>query len=115
MLINSIELPDMLKISGKKPWQISHLLDTLDLWRFGDYKHYISLSLLASVFDIPSPKDDIDGSMIHDVYWTEKDLSRIVKYCEKDVATVAMLLLRLNGMHQEDKFEIISKTRFKSK
>ena len=112
MLINGMELPDLLKISGKKPWQINHLLDILDLWRFGDYKHYISLSLLASVFNIPSPKGDMDGSMIHDVFWKEKDFKRIVHYCEKDVGTVAQLLLRLNGMHKVGEYEVISKTRF---
>lgn len=102
MLINRVDLPDLLKLSGKRPWQIKHVLDTLDLWRFGDFKHYTSLDLLASVFEIPSPKDDIDGSMVHEVYWKDKDLARIVKYCEKDVFVVAKLLLRLNGMHDEE-------------
>jgi len=112
MLINKVELPKLLKLSGKKPWQISHVLDTLDLWRFGDFKHYISLDLLASNFGIPSPKDDIDGSMVHDVYWKEKDLPRIVKYCEKDVFVVSQLLLRLNGMHDTGEIEFVSTTKY---
>ncbi|MDP2339190.1 MAG: 3'-5' exonuclease, partial [Bacteroidota bacterium] len=86
MLINSIEIPVQLRIHGKKPWEILHL-DTMDLWKFGDYKNYTSLNLLAAVFNIPSPKDDIDGSMVQRVYWEEKDLERIRIYCEKDVIT----------------------------
>lgn len=92
ILINGLKLPDPLKINGKKPWEIPHL-DTLDLWRFGDYKNYTSLALLASVFNIPSPKDDINGADIWKVYWKDNDLERIVKYCQKDVLTVAQLLI----------------------
>ena len=91
ILINGLKLPEPLKTNGKKPWEIPHL-DTLDLWRFGDYKNYSSLELLAFVFNIPSPKDDIKGSDIWSVYWQEKDLDRIVTYCQKDVLTVAQLL-----------------------
>ncbi len=91
ILINGLKLPDPLKTNGKKPWEIPHL-DTLDLWRFGDYKNYSSLELLASVFNIPTPKDDINGSDIWSVYWKENDLERIVTYCQKDVLTVAQLL-----------------------
>jgi DNA polymerase elongation subunit (family B) len=96
MLVNKIKLPKLLNIAGKKPWEVKHL-DTLELWKFGDYKHYTSLNLLAAIFDIPSPKDDIDGSMIHAVYWKEKDLDRIKKYCEKDVVTIAQLMLSYKG------------------
>jgi len=96
MLVNKIKLPKILNIAGKKPWEVKHL-DTLELWKFGDYKHYTSLNLLAAIFDIPSPKDDIDGSMIHAVYWKEKDLDRIKKYCEKDVVTIAQLMLSYKG------------------
>jgi len=96
MLVNKIKLPKLLNIAGKKPWEVKHL-DTLELWKFGDYKHYTSLNLLAAIFDIPSPKDDIDGSMIHSVYWKEKDLERIKKYCEKDVVTIAQLILSYKG------------------
>jgi DNA polymerase elongation subunit (family B) len=97
MLINSIELPKVLDVGGKKPWEVP-FLDTMELWRFGDYKNYTSLNLLATLFDIPSPKDDIDGSMVADVYYNQNDIERIVKYCEKDTFTVACLYLRLKGI-----------------
>jgi len=97
MLVNSIELPDILDMGGKKPWEIRHL-DTMELWKFGDYKHYTSLDLLTAIFDIPTPKDDIDGSQVGHVYWEEKDLERIVTYCQKDTLTVAQLLRRYMGM-----------------
>ena len=96
MLINSVKLPKALNISGKKPWEINHL-DTMELWKFGDYKNYTSLNLLAGIFDIPTPKDDMDGSDVARVYWEEKNLKRIVTYCQKDVLTVAQLLLRFMG------------------
>jgi len=80
----------------KKPWEIRHI-DTLELWKFGDYKNFTSLSLLADLFNIPTSKDDIDGSMVCEVYYKEKDLQRIVKYCEKDVLCVANLVLKLMG------------------
>jgi uncharacterized protein YprB with RNaseH-like and TPR domain len=96
MLINGIALPSVLDVAGKKPWEVS-FLDTMELWRFGDYKSYTSLKLLTHIFDIPSPKDDIDGSQVASVYWQEKDLSRIVRYCEKDVLAIAQLLFRYRG------------------
>ncbi len=96
MLINGIELPKLLQIQHKKPWEIPHL-DTLDLWRFGDYKHYTSLDLLCDIFDIPTPKSDIDGSEVAKVYWQEKNLERIVKYCEADVVALTQLYLRMQG------------------
>ena len=96
MLVNSIVLPDILDIAGKKPWEVS-FLDTMELWRFGDYKNYTSLKVLTHIFGIPSPKDDIDGSQVASVYWQEKDLPRIVRYCEKDVLAIAQLLLRYKG------------------
>ncbi len=94
MLINQIELPRTLDISGKKPWETKHLLDTLEMWKFGDYKNYTSLKLLAACFGFPSPKDDIDGSEVGRVYWEEKDLDRIARYCEKDTLAVVQLLLK---------------------
>ncbi len=94
MIVNQLPLPRSLNIAGKKPWETKHLLDTLELWKFGDYKHYTSLDLLTNVFGIPSPKDDIDGSEVGDVYWNEKDLDRIAEYCEKDVLAVVQLLLK---------------------
>lgn len=96
MLINGIKLPYKLDLFGKKPWEIPHL-DTMELWKFGDYKHYTSLKLMANVLGIPSPKDDMDGSMVRDVFYKENDLDRIVTYCELDVVTTAQVLLRLRG------------------
>jgi len=96
MLINGLKLPKLLDIAGKKPWEINHL-DTMELWRFGDYKNYTSIKLLAALFDIPTPKDDIDGSQVAGVYYQEKNLERIKIYCQKDTLTVAQLLLRYKG------------------
>ena len=94
MIINSIRIPDLLDNAGKKPWEVK-LLDTMELWKFGDYKSYTSLDLLSAILGIPSPKDDIDGSMVADIYWNDHDLKRIVKYCEKDVLAVAQVFLRM--------------------
>jgi hypothetical protein len=96
MLINGIKLPAVLDVAGKKPWEVN-FLDTMELWKFGDYKHFTSLNLLSHIFNIPSPKGDIDGSMVADVYWKESDIDRIVRYCERDVITVARLFLRFKG------------------
>jgi DNA polymerase elongation subunit (family B) len=98
MVINQIRFPPMLDISGKKPWQTSHIMDTMDMWRFGDYKNYTSLSLLAAVLDIASPKDDIDGSMVSHVFWQEEDIDRIVQYCQKDVVTVIQIMMKFAGL-----------------
>ena len=95
MVINGIEIPEALKIAGRKPWEVRHL-DTLEFWKFGDYKNYTSLKLLAKVLGISSPKDDIDGSQVNSVYWKEKDLDRIVTYCQKDVVTLTQVLLRFH-------------------
>ncbi len=96
MIINQLAIPAMLHIAGKKPWEVNHL-DTMDLWKFGDFKSYTSLNLLAHALGVPTPKDDIDGSMVWEVYWKQKDLGRIVTYCQKDVATVAQIFLRMNA------------------
>jgi uncharacterized protein YprB with RNaseH-like and TPR domain len=96
-LVHGLELPPVLQLQGKKPWEIPHI-DTLQLWKFGDYKNYTSLELLAQLFGIPTPKDDIDGSMVGRVYWEEQDLDRITQYCRKDVITTGKVFLRLNGM-----------------
>lgn len=96
MLINGLSLPPSLCFANKKPWEIP-LLDTMDYWKFGDYKSYTSLKLLTEVFSIPTPKDDIDGSMVAKVYYEENNLSRITKYCEKDVVATVQVWLRLNG------------------
>lgn len=93
MIINGIALPNKLNLFGKKPWEVNHL-DTLELWKFGDYKHFTSLKLLTKVLGIPSPKDDIDGSEVAHVYYVENDIDRIITYCEKDVIAVAQIFLR---------------------
>jgi uncharacterized protein YprB with RNaseH-like and TPR domain len=95
MVINGIAIPEALKIAGRKPWEVRHL-DTMEFWKFGDYKNYTSLKLLAKVLGVPSPKDDIDGSQVNAVYWIEKDLERIVSYCQKDVTTLTQVLLRFH-------------------
>lgn len=96
MIIHQIELPEKLNLFGKKPWEIPHI-DTMELWKFGDYKHFSSLKLLTTILGIPSPKDDIDGSEVGAVFYKEKNIKRIVKYCEKDTVAVAQLLLRFNN------------------
>lgn len=96
MIIQNIPLPDKLNLFGKKPWEIPHL-DTMDLWKFGDYKHFTSLKLLTHVLGIPTPKDDISGDKVRQVYYEENDLDRIITYCEKDTIAVAQLLLKLQN------------------
>ena len=96
MLIHGMTIPSMLNLAGKKPWEIPHI-DTMELWKFGEYKSFVSLNLLAHALGIPTPKDDIDGSQVGEIYWTQRDLPRIVTYCQKDVATVAQVYLRMNG------------------
>tara|TARA_R110001592_G_scaffold307299_2_gene580953 strand:+ start:499288 stop:499989 length:702 start_codon:yes stop_codon:yes gene_type:complete len=94
MLINGVDLPPQLNVAGKKPWETA-FIDTLDMWKFGDYKHYTSLDLLAHVFGIPSPKDDISGADVAHVYYEENDLDRIVTYCEKDIKTLTKVYMKL--------------------
>ncbi len=96
ILINGLRLPKALDVAGSKPWEVP-FLDTMELWKFGDYKHFCSLDLLTTIFDIPSPKDDIDGSRVASVYYNDGDIGRIVSYCEKDALAVAQLLLRYRG------------------
>jgi len=101
MVINNIALPSCLQLSGKKPWEISHI-DTMELWKFGDNKNFTSLSLLAQVLGIPSPKSDMDGSQVSSVYWQQKDIDRISTYCVRDVLTTAKVYLRLRGINDID-------------
>lgn len=96
MLVNSIQLPFIFDTAGRRPWEVRHI-DTLELWKFGDHKHYTSLDLLASLFNIESPKSDIDGSLVSSVYWQDKNIARITEYCRKDVITLAQLMLRFKG------------------
>lgn len=106
MIINQIALPEKLNLFGKKPWEIAHL-DTLEMWKFGDYKHYTSLKLLTLILNIPSPKDDISGSEVCGVYYKDKDIVRIATYCEKDTIAVAQLLLRFNNEPLIDELNIV--------
>lgn len=108
ILINGLKLPKLLDIAGKKPWEVNHL-DTMELWRFGDHKNYTSIKLLAALFGIPTPKDDIDGSQVARVYWEENDLERIKTYCQKDTLTVAQLLLKYKGKNliKEENIEFV--------
>ncbi|MCB9294812.1 MAG: 3'-5' exonuclease [Lewinellaceae bacterium] len=98
MVVHQLPLPVPFNISGKKPWETNHILDTMDMWKFGDRKHYTSLKLLAAVLGFPSPKDDIDGSDVGRVYWEDKDLERLALYCEKDVLATIQLYLRYKYM-----------------
>ena len=106
MIIHQIALPEKLNLFGKKPWEIPHL-DTMELWKFGDYKHFTSLKLLTSILKIPSPKDDISGSEVGEVYYKEENIDRIVRYCEKDTVAVAQLLLRFNNEPLIEEMDII--------
>jgi DNA polymerase elongation subunit (family B) len=106
LLIQGLPIPGILNLQGKKPWEVSHL-DTMELWKFGDYKAYTSLDLLAAVFDIPTPKDDISGADVGRVYWQEKNIERIKSYCEKDVITTCQVLLRMNGQNPFTQEQII--------
>ena len=95
MMINGIQIPRVLQVAGKKPWE-TNFIDTMELWKFGDYKNYTSLDLLCAILDIPTPKDDINGSEVGRVYWQENDLERIKTYCQKDVLAIAQLMRRFN-------------------
>lgn len=97
LLINGLPIPEYLNFQNMKPWE-TNMVDTFQYWRFGDYKNFTSLKLLAAALDVPSPKDDIDGSMVGAVYWNENNLERIVTYCQKDVATVANIILRFKRL-----------------
>ena len=98
LLINGLPLPAVFDIAGAKPWEIKDvMIDTLQLWKFGDYKHYTSLELLCAIFDIPTPKDDIDGSQVAGIYYNTFDIQRIARYCEKDTLAIAQLLLKFKG------------------
>ena len=107
MVILGIDLPEKLNLFGKKPWEVPHL-DTLELWKFGDYKTFTSLSLMAHVLGIQSPKDDISGEQVRDVFYKEKDIDRIVAYCEKDTVTVAQIILKLRNQDLLNPSEVLS-------
>jgi len=98
LVVNELMLPDFMQLQGKKPWEVNHI-DTMELWKFGDHKHFTSLALLAEILGIPSPKDDIDGSMVSEVFWNENNLERISRYCMQDVLTSAKVYLKLKGAY----------------
>ena len=108
ILINRIPLPEPLQIAGKKPWEVRHL-DTLELWKFGDYKHYTRLELLAAIFDIPTSKEGIDGSLVNEAYYHEKDLEKIREYCLRDVLVTAQIYLAFQGLPPDLEIEIINR------
>ncbi|GAK96099.1 hypothetical protein JCM19294_2881 [Nonlabens tegetincola] len=108
MIILGMDLPEKLNLFGKKPWEVPHL-DTMELWKFGDYKHFTSLKLLTRVLGIPSPKDDISGDQVRDVYYKENDIKRISDYCEKDVVAIAQIFLKLRNQPILSDDQIISK------
>jgi predicted PolB exonuclease-like 3'-5' exonuclease len=106
-IVHAMTIPNILDLSGKRPWEIPHL-DTMEMWKFGEYRNFTSLNLLAQVLGIPTPKDDMDGSMVHEIYWKDSDLMRIANYCQKDVITVVQVYLRLNneGLISQENIEI---------
>jgi hypothetical protein len=106
MLINGIALPEPLHIAGKKPWEVRHL-DTMELWRFGDYKYYTRLELLAGVFGIPTSKESIDGSEVNTTFYKEKDLDKIKKYCQRDVEVTARIYMAMHPQLDELEIEIV--------
>lgn len=105
-VIHQLSLPVPLQLHGFKPWEVP-MLDTMQLWRFGEMKNFTSLKLLTAVLGISTPKDDIDGSMVGKVYWQDKDLERIVNYCQKDVVAVGQLLMRFKGVPQLETGDVI--------
>ena len=106
MLVNGISLPSLLDFAGRRPWEIPHL-DTMELWKFGDYKHYTSLDLLAAIFNIPSSKGAMDGSMVNEVYYRDKELNKIAEYCVGDVVAIAQLYLKMKGLELIEEKNII--------
>ncbi len=110
LLINRLPLPKLIDVGGAKPWQTRQFIDTLQLWKFGDYKNYTSLDLIASALDLPSPKTEMDGSDVRDMYYEHKDLDKIVRYCEQDVCTTARVYLALNGLPDISEEKMISLT-----
>lgn len=94
MLINGVPLPISLQLQNKKPWELSHHFDTMAYWKFGDYKSYISLELLANVLGIDTPKQGISGADVQHLYYEQNNLPAIVAYCKKDVIATARIIQR---------------------
>ncbi|MCW5911372.1 MAG: 3'-5' exonuclease [Cyclobacteriaceae bacterium] len=106
-LVNGLPIPSVLNLAGKKPWEVNHL-DTMEMWKFGDFKHYTSLDLLAAIFDIPTSKGVMDGSMVSEVYHRQGDLKKIADYCIGDAVAVAQLYLRMKGMQVMELSQIVN-------
>ena len=101
MIINGLPLPNAFDYDGKKPWDLKYLLDTKDEWKFNIFDGSVSLATLCEVFNVPTSKDDIDGSEVKDIFWKEKDLPRIVRYCEKDILALSRVFLKMKSMQDE--------------
>jgi predicted PolB exonuclease-like 3'-5' exonuclease len=106
MLVNEFEIPEALNLTGRKPWEVQHY-DTLEMWKFGDYKHYTSLDLLTALFDIPTSKTDMDGSQVNNVYYQDKDLNKIKDYCVRDVIALAQLFLKLKAIKLPQPIDVV--------
>ena len=107
MIINEVPLPGLFNLTGKKPWEIKYIADTLELWKYGDHKNYTALDLLAYTLGIPSPKENMDGSKVGHAYWQEGRLEEIKTYCERDVVTVAQVYLRLQQLPLLEDHQIV--------
>ncbi len=109
MLAAGLDIPGVLQTAGKKPWEVN-FLDTMELWKFGAYRNFTSLALLAEVLDLPDPKDDMDGSQVAAVYYQDGDMQRIARYCEKDVLSIAQILLRFRreALIPEENVEVVN-------
>jgi uncharacterized protein YprB with RNaseH-like and TPR domain len=105
-IINGLKLPDVVDLAGKKPWEVQHL-DTMDLWKFGDYKHYTSIDLLTHCLGISSPKSDITGADVARVYYEDQDLERIKEYCERDVISIAQVMLKFKNLDLMEEKEVV--------
>lgn len=108
-MIQGLILPNPLQLHGKKPWELEHLIDTMQLWKFGDYKNFTSLKLLCHVFDVPTPKDDMDGSQVGHCFWIDQDVDKIEQYCKKDVIATARLFMKMRNQEPFSDNDIIYK------
>ena len=107
LAVHGLELPPLLNLGGKKPWEVKYVADTLELWKFGDHKNFTSLDLLAFTLGIASPKESLDGSKVGACYWEENDLEKIKQYCERDVVTVAQVYLRLHNLPLLEETQVV--------
>ena len=96
----------MINISNKKPWEIP-FIDTMRIWKFGDYRNQTSLHLLCTVLNIPTPKKNMEGSEVATVYWHDNNLERIKEYCQKDVVATARLILKFKHIPSLADHEIV--------